>query len=304
MGLDDCGVDGARDRAGNRREQVPVCYRGHVAQISVPHVQLDRELVDHLERVVCVLHHGELRRGWICEREAIQVLDHPRGSVRGVVRVGVVVEAGQPKVLLQDEAPSLVHNDGAIQAEPHRVRVERVTIREVNVRPEPECVVEAVARNGPTFREDGKERRVAGPVVVHKALVHLLDDPPTRSRERDMGIEGVWFLGLIEDQRIARLDVARVRRARQGDIRSDSPDDHSDRDDGYDDLHGSRVPLTPLHRGFGRRTLWLIRRSCHGPPPNARLVASDITVPMCASPDGRPPAISRSGAPFTGGAVQ
>ena len=195
--LDDSRIHRARDWAGDRREEVPVCDG---AEIPEAHVQFDRVLVNDLERVVCVLHHSKLRGRGVREGEGVQVANHPGRGVRAVVGIRIVVQPGQPEVLLEDEAPGLVHHDCTIQAEPHDVRVEHVAIREVDVSPQDEGVVETIHR--PALREDWDELRVSGPIVVHEALIHLLHDSPSRSREGHVRIERIRRLRLVEDERI------------------------------------------------------------------------------------------------------
>ena len=146
---DDHGIDcaGNRTRDGGKEERVWI-----VSQISVATVQHERVRVDSLERVVSVRHERLLWAGGAEKVPAVQAVDHPSGRIVGVVRVRVIVQSGEPEVLLKDESAIGVHDDGAVQTKPHDIRVEWIAVREVDVLPQDEGVVEPVGRDRPAFR--------------------------------------------------------------------------------------------------------------------------------------------------------
>src|SRR5216117_2372447 len=113
------------------------------SEVAITHVQLDGEPIDDSEGLVRGLHHGKIGGDRILEVERVEVARHLGSGSPVLARGCVVGEPRVPEILLQDETPRLVHDDSAIQAEPHHVGVELVAVREVHILPQGERVVES-----------------------------------------------------------------------------------------------------------------------------------------------------------------
>src|SRR2546422_454867 len=124
------------------------------SEVAIAHVQLDREPIDDPERLVRGHHYGQIGRDGVLEVERVEVTCHLGGGSPVLGGGGVVRESRVPEILLEDETPRLVHDNSAVQAEPHHVGVELVSVREVHILPQGERVVVPARRDSPALRKD------------------------------------------------------------------------------------------------------------------------------------------------------